>query len=147
MLKFTKSERTCVIANVLRTLPFGGSMTYKALSESVGFPVVSTTSHYRSAMKFVLREGVSIAAADPKISFRRRTTDEMAEGKHRFTSIRRTAKRGSFEAKEALKSNDLRTQGKASIAAAKYSMLSGMKPVSNRDVPSNLLPVSVSEKV
>lgn len=85
----------------------------------------------------MLKEGISIAAYEAKISFRRRTSDEMAEGKHRFGAIRRTARRGSFEAKEALRSNDLRTQAKASIAAAKYAMLAGTKPVSNRDVPSD----------
>lgn len=140
MASFTTSEKTRAVADVLRTLPLGGSMTYKSLSEVVGFKINSQNAHYWGARRVVLREGVSIAAAEANISFRRRTADEMAEGKHRFTAIRRTAKRGSFEAREALKSNDLRTQGKASIAAAKYALISGMKPVSNRDVSNDLLP-------
>lgn len=131
---FSISEKTTAVAAVLRTLPLGGSMTFKSLSEAVGFRITSQTSHYWGARRIVLREGISIAAGDSKVSFRRRTADEMAEGKHRFTAIRRTAKRGAYEAKEAMKSNDLRTQGKASIAAAKYHLLSGMKPISNRDV-------------
>lgn len=140
MSKFTTSEKTLAIVDVLRTLPLGGTMTYTALSKAVDFRVVNANSHFRGAIRVVLKEGVSIAAAEPKISFRRRTADEMAEGKHRFGSIRRTAKRGSFEAREALRSNDLRTQGKASIAAAKYALISGMRPVSNKDVVSDLLP-------
>jgi hypothetical protein len=112
-------------------------MTYKELSKAVSFPVDSRNSHYRGAMRVVLREGISIAFADPKVSFRRRTADEMAEGKHRFKNVARQGKFGGYEAREALRSNDLRTQSKASVAAAKYALISGMKPVSNRDVPSD----------
>ena len=137
MTPFTVSERTLAVCNVLRTLPLGGTMTYSVLSKAVGFTVSSSNSHYRGAMRIVLKEGISIAFADPKISFRRRTHDEMAEGKHRFKKVARQGKFGSYEAREALRSNDLRTQGKASVAAAKYSLISGMKPVSNRDVPND----------
>ncbi|MGJ4953132.1 hypothetical protein [Bradyrhizobium sp. HKCCYLS20291] len=112
-------------------------MTYAALSEAVGFPVNSQTSGYRSAVNIVLRDGVSIMAGEAKRSFRRRADNEMAEGKHRFGTIRRTARKGSFEAREAMKSNDKRTQAKASIASAKYAMIRSIKPVSNRDVPDD----------
>lgn len=134
---FTRSEKTDAIIAVLRTVPLGATMTYKELSKVVGFYINNGNAHYRSAISIVLREGISITAGDPKVSFRRRTAEEMAEGKHRFKPIARMAKRGGFEAREALKSNDLRTQGKASVAAAKYALIAGMKPVSNRDVPSD----------
>lgn len=134
---FTRSEKTEAVARVLRTLPLGGTMSYREVSRIVGFTITPQNSHYVGARRVVLKEGISIAAADPKVSFRRRTADEMAEGKHRFKSMARTAKRGSYEAREALRSNDLRTQGKASIAAAKYALIVGMKPVSNRDVPDD----------
>lgn len=112
-------------------------MTYSALSEQVGFQVTSQTPGYRSAINIVLRDGVSIAAGEAKLSFRRRPDNEMAEGKHRFGTIRRTARKGSFEAREAMKSNDMRTQAKASIASAKYALIKGMKPVSNKDIPDD----------
>lgn len=137
MPEFTISERTVAICAVLRTLPLGGTMTYKELSKAVGFAVDSCNSHYRGAMRIVLKDGISIAFADPKVSFRRRTHDEMAEGKHRFKKVAKQGKLGGYEVREALRSNNLRTQAKASIAAAKYSLISGMKPVSNRDVPSD----------
>lgn len=136
-MRFKTSDKTQAIARILRALPLGGSMTYADLSAQAGFTVTSQTPSYRSAINIVLRDGVSIAAGEAKLSFRRRADNEMAEGKHRFNMIRRTAKRGSFEAREAMKSNDMRTQAKASIASAKYALIKGMKPVSNKDLPDD----------
>jgi hypothetical protein len=133
------SEKTLAIKVVLRTLPFGGIMTYAELSRLVGFRVTGSTDyHYRSAVGSLIKEGVTIRAAEEKVSFRRLTMNEMAELKHRFDPMKSQAKKGAHEAKFALKSNDPRVQMKASIALAVLTPLTKLKPISNKDIPDDI---------
>lgn len=133
------SEKTLAIKAVLRTLPFGGVMTYAELSRVVGFRVVGSTDyHYRSAVSSLIKEGVTIRAAEEKVSFRRWTMDEMSEGKPRIKSIRSQAKKTKYEATAALSSNDPRTQLKASLTLAMVTPLVAMKAISNKSLPENV---------
>lgn len=133
------SEKTIAIKVVLRTLSYGGVMTYAALSRQVGFRVSGSTDyHYRSAVGSLIKEGVTIRAAEEKVSFRRWTMDEMSECKPRVKSIRSQAKKAKYEATAALVSNDPRTQLKASITLAKMTPLTAMKAVSNKDIPTDV---------
>ncbi|MCB1116088.1 MAG: hypothetical protein KDK71_06420 [Chlamydiia bacterium] len=133
------SEKTLAIKSVLRTLPYGGVMTYADLSRQVGFRVVGSTDyHYRSAVGSLIKEGVTIRAAEEKVSFRRWTLDEMSEGKPRVVAIRNQARKSRYEATAALRSNDPRTQLKASLTLARVTPLVTMRAVSNKDIPADI---------
>lgn len=134
---FQVSEETQKIVEVFKAIAFGGVMTYADLSEKVGFKVTNKNGHFRSAIDKAIKLGVTIRSHEQNVSFRRLTQLEMAEGRHRFRRIANQGKRGRFECREALRSNDKAVQAKASVSAAKYTLASGMKPTSNRDVPSD----------